>query len=93
MDETARYAVGLDVGTENIRAVVASVDKTGKLSVVGYNEAKNMGMRKGILANLAGPADAIDRMLGEVERMSGYEIPPPSSPSTALSFSPPKPKA
>lgn len=74
MDETARYAVGLDVGTENIRAVVASVDKTGKLSVVGYNEAKNMGMRKGILANLAGPADAIDRMLGEVERMSGYEI-------------------
>ena len=74
MDETARYAVGLDVGTENIRAVVASVDKTGKLSVVGYNEAKNMGMRKGILANLAGPADAIDRMLGEVERRSGYEI-------------------
>ncbi len=74
MDETVRYAVGLDIGTENVRAVVASIDKGGKLSVVGYNEAKNSGMRKGILANLAGPADAIDRMLGEVERMSGYEI-------------------
>ena len=74
MDETVRYAVGLDIGTENVRAVVASIDRSGKLSVVGYNEAKNMGMRKGILANLAGPADAIDRMLGEVERMSGYEI-------------------
>ena len=56
MDETVRYAVGLDIGTEC------------------YNEAKNAGMRKGILANLAGPADAVDRMLGEVERMSGYEI-------------------
>ena len=74
MDETVRYAVGLDIGTENVRAVVASVSKDGKASVVGYNEAKNAGMRKGILANLAGPADAIDRMLGEVERMSGYEI-------------------
>ncbi|MBQ2617307.1 MAG: cell division protein FtsA [Synergistaceae bacterium] len=74
MDEIVRYAAGLDIGTENIRAVVASVSKEGQVSVVGYNEAKNAGMRKGILANLAGPADAIDRMLGEVERMSGYEI-------------------
>jgi len=74
MDETVRYAVGLDVGTENVRAIVATQSKDGKLSVVGYNEAPNMGMRKGILANLAGPADAIDKMLGEVERMSGYEI-------------------
>ena len=74
MDETVRYAVGLDIGTENVRAVVASIATDGKISVVGYNEAKNAGMRKGILANLAGPADSVDRMLGEVERMSGYEI-------------------
>ena len=74
MDEAVRYAVGRDVGTENVRAVVANVGKDGKISVVGYNEAKNAGMRKGVLANLAGPADAIDKMLGEVERMSGYEI-------------------
>lgn len=74
MDETVRYAVGLDVGTENVRAVVASITRDGKVSVVGYNEAKNSGMRKGVPANLAGPSDAVDRMLGEVERMSGYEI-------------------
>ena len=74
MDETIKYAVGLDIGTENIRAVVASITKDGKLSIVGYNEAKNAGMRKGILANLAGPANSVDHMLGEVERMSGYEI-------------------
>lgn len=74
MDENVRYAVGLDVGTENVRAVVASVSREGVLSVVGYNEARNTGMRKGIPANLAGPADSVDKMLGEVERMSGYEI-------------------
>ncbi|MBR2587148.1 cell division protein FtsA [Candidatus Saccharibacteria bacterium] len=74
MDETVRYAVGLDVGTENVRAVVASLGKDGKISVVGYNESRSLGMRKGIPANLAGPADAVDRLLGEVERMSGFEI-------------------
>jgi len=74
MDEASRYVTGLDVGTENVRAVVASVSKEGKISVVGYNEGKSSGMRKGVPANLTGPASAIDKMLGEVERMSGREI-------------------
>ena len=40
MDDISRYAVGLDVGTENVRAVVASISQSGKISVVGYNEGK-----------------------------------------------------
>lgn len=74
MDEIAKYAVGLDVGTENVRAVVATVAKDGSISVVGYNEGPNAGMRKGVVANLTGPAESIDKMLGEVERMSGFEV-------------------
>lgn len=74
MDESQKFSVGLDVGTENVRAVVTTVKKDGAISVVGYNEGPNAGMRKGVVANLTGPAEAIDRMLGEVERMSGYEV-------------------
>ena len=69
MDEISRYAVGLDVGTSNVRAVVAGITGDGSLNVVGYGEAPNQGMRKGVVANLNGPAQAIDAMLGEVERM------------------------
>ena len=74
MDEISRYAVGLDVGTGNVRAVVAGITSDGGLNVVGYGEAPNQGMRKGVVANLNGPAQAMDAMLGEVERMSGYEV-------------------
>lgn len=74
MDNDKRFVTGLDVGTENIRAVIASVDKDGHLAVVGYNEGKSAGMRKGVPANLAGPASAIDKMLGEAERMGGYDV-------------------
>lgn len=74
MDEATKYAIGLDVGTENVRAVVATVNHDGEISVVGYNEGPNAGMRKGVVANLSGPAESIDRMLGEVERMSGIEV-------------------
>ena len=74
MDNDKRFVTGLDVGTENVRAVIASVNKEGKIAVVGYNEGKSAGMRKGIPANLAGPAGAIDKMLGDAERMCGYDV-------------------
>ncbi len=74
MDNEKRFVTGLDVGTENVRAVIATVSKDGQIAVVGYNEGKSAGMRKGVPANLAGPAGAIDKMLGEAERMGGYDV-------------------
>ena len=74
MDDNKRFVTGLDVGTENVRAVIASVNKNGEIAIVGYNEGKSAGMRKGIPANLAGPANSIDKMLGDAERMGGYDV-------------------
>ncbi len=74
MDNDNRFVTGLDVGTENVRAVIASVDKDQKIAIVGVSEGKSAGMRKGIPANLAGPAGAIDKMLGDAERMGGYDV-------------------
>ena len=74
MDNDKRFVTGLDVGTENVRAVIASVGKNGEVAIVGYNEGKSAGMRKGIPANLAGPASSIDKMLGDAERMGGYDV-------------------
>jgi cell division protein FtsA len=47
---------------------------TGTATIVGVGRAQNSGMRKGAVANLAGPAQAIDEALGEAERMSGYQV-------------------
>jgi len=75
MQDSSRYAVGLDIGTTTIRCVVGHIDSTtGAPTIVGVGKAVNSGMRKGIVANLAGPAHAIDEALGEAERMSGYQV-------------------
>lgn len=75
MQENSRYAVGLDIGTTTVRCVVGHVDATtGTPTIVGVGTAPNSGMRKGIVANLSGPAAAIDTALGEAERMSGYQV-------------------
>ena len=62
------------MGTDNVRAVIATVSKSGEIAIVGYNEGKSAGMRKGIPANLTGPAGSIDKMLGDAERMGGYDV-------------------
>lgn len=75
MQETSRYAVGIDIGTTTVRCVVGHVDPTtGAPTIVGVGQIGNSGMRKGIVANLSGPAQAIDDALGEAERMSGYQV-------------------
>lgn len=75
MQESSQYAVGLDIGTSKVRAVVAHLDSsTGVPTIVGIGQAANTGMRKGVVVNLQGPGQAIDAALGEAERMSGYQV-------------------
>jgi len=75
MQESTSYAVGLDIGTTKVRAIVAHVDSsTGVPTVVGIGQAANTGMRKGVVVNLQGPGKAIDEALAEAERMSGYQV-------------------
>lgn len=75
MQENSQYAVGIDIGTTTVRAVVAHIDSsTGTPTIVGVGTAPNSGMRKGTVVNLTGPAQAIDDALGEAERMSGYQV-------------------
>lgn len=75
MQENSRYAVGLDIGTTEVRAVVAHVDATtGVPTIVGVGVAPNTGMRKGVVVTLNGPAQAIDAALEEAERMSGHQV-------------------
>lgn len=75
MQETSRYAVGIDIGTATVRCVVGHLDSTtGSPTIVGVGQAPNGGMRKGVIANLTGPAQAIDNAIDEAERMSGYQV-------------------
>jgi cell division protein FtsA len=75
MQDSSRYAVGIDIGTTKVRCVIGHLDATtGAPTIVGVSEVANTGMRKGSIVNLNGPAQAIDDALGEAERMSGYEV-------------------
>jgi cell division protein FtsA len=75
MEEQSKYAFGIDVGTENVRAVALEIRGEDSIKVIAYGEAQNQrGMRKGIVTDLSGPAEATDRALKVVEGMSGVNV-------------------
>lgn len=75
MQEVSKYAVGLDVGTTTVRAVVGHVDTPGQApTIIGIGAEPNTGMRKGTVVNLVNTAQAIDKALEAAERMSGHQI-------------------
>lgn len=75
MQEGSLTAVGIDIGSTSVKAVVAHIDEsTVTPTIIGVGHAPTSGMRKGVVVNLNGPAQAIDDALGEAERMSGHQV-------------------
>ncbi|HYE72820.1 MAG TPA: cell division protein FtsA, partial [Blastocatellia bacterium] len=68
----SQHIVGLDIGTTNVRAVIAE-PLDGRLEVVGIGEVESKGLRKGVIVNPDAAVDAIRRAVELAERMSGLE--------------------
>ena len=67
---------GLDIGTSNVRCVVGMFDpkNSTELSVIGHGQAKNIGMRKGVVVHIDDVTEAITHAVTEAERVCGINI-------------------
>ena len=70
MGKRSSHIVGLDIGTTNVRAVIAE-PLDGRLEVVGIGEVESKGLRKGVIVNPDAAVEAIKRAVEAAELMSG----------------------
>jgi cell division protein FtsA len=67
------YYVGLDIGSAEIRAVIAKeISSEEPLRVIGVGAAPSLGMRRGIVADTDSVAKACNSALEQAERMAGH---------------------
>ena len=52
MTQNAPLAVGLDIGTTNIVAVVGRLNEHRKIEVLGIGKSKSLGVQRGVVANI-----------------------------------------
>jgi cell division protein FtsA len=72
MQDEAKLAVGLDIGTNSVKVAIGWFGD-GKKTIVGVGEAPTQGMRKGTIIDLDRVAASVDAALLAAEKMSGQE--------------------
>ncbi len=65
--------VGLDIGTTKICAIIGNLTEDG-LDIVGIGTSPSKGLRKGMVINIDGTVEAIQKSIREAELMAGCEI-------------------
>ncbi|MDO8515204.1 MAG: cell division protein FtsA [bacterium] len=64
----------IDVGSNKVTTVVASVDADGKASVIGVSTVPSAGLRKGQVVDIEAAVAAISSGVDAAERMAGLSI-------------------
>lgn len=67
-------AVGLDIGTTKIVAMVGRKNEHGKIEILGVGKAKSLGVHRGVVNNITQTVNSIKEAVAQAESTSGYKI-------------------
>src|SRR5690554_2697901 len=67
-------AVGLDIGTTKIVAMVGKKNEYVKLEILGLGNAKSLGVKRGVVNNITQTIQSIQSAVIEAENTSGIKI-------------------
>ena len=72
--ENNKIAVGLDIGTTKIVAMIGRENEYGKLEVLGIGKAKSLGVKRGVVNNITQTIQSIQQAIDEAQSVSGQVI-------------------
>jgi cell division protein FtsA len=72
--ENENIAVGLDIGTTKIVAMIGKKNEYGKLEILGVGKSKSLGVKRGVVDNITQTIQSIQQAVQEAEEKSGYKI-------------------
>jgi cell division protein FtsA len=72
--EKENIAVGLDIGTTKIVAMIGKKNEYGKLEILGIGKSKSLGVARGVVNNITQTIQSIQQAVSEAQLKSGYTI-------------------
>ncbi|GLB49102.1 cell division protein FtsA [Neptunitalea lumnitzerae] len=73
MDQN-NYAVGLDIGTTKIVAMVGRENEFGKIEIIGVGKSKSLGVHRGVVNNITQTIQSIQKAVQDAESVAGVSI-------------------
>jgi cell division protein FtsA len=74
MENKESIAVGLDIGTTKIVAMIGKKNEYGKLEILGLGKSKSLGVARGVVNNITQTIQSIQQAVTDAEENSGYKI-------------------
>lgn len=68
------FAVGLDIGTTKIVAMIGRNNEYGKMEILGIGKARSLGVHRGVVNNITQTIQSIQQAVQEAEADSGLKI-------------------
>ena len=72
--EQQNIAVGLDIGTTKIVAMVGRYNEYDKMEVLGIGKSKSLGVHRGVVNNITQTIQSIQQAIQEAESVAGIKI-------------------
>ena len=72
--EQEKLAVGLDIGTTKIVAMLGTKNEYNKLEIVGIGKSKSQGVHRGVVNNITQTIQSIQAAAQEAEAIAGNKI-------------------
>lgn len=72
--EAGDYAVGLDLGTTKIVAIIGRYNDRGKLEILGHGKARSLGIHRGVVNNILQTVNSIVQAVEQAEATSGVKV-------------------
>ena len=66
--------VGLDIGTSKVCAIIARIDPTSGIEILGVGKAPSMGLSKGEITDVDRTIDSLKDAIKQAEGTSGLEV-------------------
>jgi len=72
--ENNKIAVGLDIGTTKIVAMIGRNNEYGKMEILGIGKSKSLGVHRGVVNNITQTIQSIQQAVQDSETSSGMKI-------------------
>ncbi len=72
--EDSEIAVGLDIGTTKIVSIVGRKNELGKLDILGFGNAKSLGVQRGVVSNITQTINSIQHAIRDAEEDCGMSL-------------------
>lgn len=73
-DMVHKMVCALDIGTSKVVALIAEIDESDKINIIGVGSQPSRGLKKGVIVNIDATVNAIEKAVNQAEQMAGCDI-------------------